>query len=40
MNEAERNQILEPGYKEVQVVGNGDFDVKIINYMKYSHCNR
>ena len=27
MNEAERNQILEPGYKEVQVVGNGDFDV-------------
>lgn len=40
MNEAEQNQILEPGYKEVQVVGNGDFDVKIINYMKYSHCNR
>lgn len=40
MNEAERNAILEPGYKEVQVVGNGDFSVKIINYTKYSHCNR
>lgn len=40
MNEEERNIILEPGYKEVKVYGNGDFDVKFYNYVKYSHCNR
>ena len=40
MSNSERNKILEPGYKEVQVIGNGDFDLKLYNYMKYSHCNR
>ena len=40
MSDSERNKILEPGYKEVQVIGNGDFDLKLYNYMKYSHCNR
>lgn len=40
MNETERNTILEPGYKQLEIIGNGDFDVSIINYVKYSHTNR
>lgn len=40
MSDSERNKILDPGYKEVQVIGNGDFDLKLYNYMKYSHGNR
>lgn len=40
MNEKERNEILDPGYKTIQVFGNGDFDVKVYPYIKYPHCNR
>lgn len=40
MNEVDRNTVLEPGYKEIEVIGNGNFDVKLYMYMKYSHANR
>lgn len=40
MTEKERNEILDPGYKVIQVYGNGDFDVRVYPYIKYNHCNR
>ena len=40
LDETERNKILDPGYKTIKISGNGNFDCKLINYLKYSHVNR
>lgn len=37
MDDATRNRILKPGYKDVRIYGNAGFTVKLYNYMKYSH---
>lgn len=40
LSEADRNRILDPGYKTIKVTGNGNFDCTLVNYLKYSHVNR
>lgn len=40
LTDEQRNIILDPGYKTIKISGNGNFDVTLINYLKYSHVNR
>lgn len=40
MPEWQKGVILQPGYKKVELKGNGAFNVILVNYLKYSHVNR
>jgi len=40
MEREDRERILAPGYKKVQIVGDGVFNATLVNYLKYSHVNR
>jgi len=35
-----RSKILKPGYKKVEIEGDGIFTATLVNYLKYSHVNR
>jgi len=35
-----RGRVLKPGYKRIDIVGNGLFTATLVNYLKYSHVNR
>lgn len=36
----QKGVILAPGYKKVELKGNGIFNATLVNYLKYSHVNR
>ncbi|MGL4695171.1 hypothetical protein [Enterococcus larvae] len=36
----QKGVILQPGYKKVELKGNGLFNATLVNYLKYSHVNR
>ncbi len=40
MSDLEREMILKPGYKRIELRGNGVFNATLVNYLKYSHINR
>jgi len=40
MDQELREKILKPGYKRIDIVGNGVFNATLVNYLKYSHVNR
>jgi len=40
MDKEVREGILKPGYKRIDIVGNGVFSATLVNYLKYSHVNR
>ena len=35
-----REKILKPGYKQIDIEGDGIFNATLVNYLKYSHVNR
>jgi len=35
-----REKILKPGYKRIDIEGDGVFNATLVNYLKYSHVNR
>ena len=40
MEEDLRQRILTPGYKKIEIKGNGIFNATLVNYLKYPHVNR
>lgn len=36
----QQGTILTPGYKKIELKGNGVFNATLVNYLKYSHVNR
>jgi len=40
MDEKLREGILKPGYKRIDIEGDGIFNATLVNYLKYSHVNR
>ncbi|MHC5215189.1 hypothetical protein ACYSNR_00870 [Enterococcus sp. LJL128] len=40
MEEWQKGTILAPGYKKVELKGQGVFNATLVNYLKYSHVNR
>ena len=40
MDESMRQRILTPGYKKIEVKGDGIFNATLVNYLKYPHVNR
>lgn len=40
LTETQRETILRPGYKKVEIKANGPFQVELHNYLKYNHLNR
>lgn len=40
MSSTQRDLVLSPGYKKVEIWGDGIFKATLVNYLKYSHVNR
>ena len=40
MDDYTRRQILTPGYKKIEIKGDGIFNATLVNYLKYPHVNR